>query len=50
MRSRGMGRDADVILQENMVDLILCDINLPVMYGLEFIKLSRGVANAKGVP
>jgi CheY-like chemotaxis protein len=50
MRSREMGHDADDTLQENMVDLILCDINLPVMYGLEFIKLFPWVANAEDVP
>ena len=44
------GHDADDTLQENMVDLILCDINLPVMYGLKFIKLFPWVANAEDVP
>jgi len=28
----------------------LCDINMPVMDGLEFIKRLPGVPNAKGVP
>ena len=46
----GNGAEALVILQENTVDLILCDINMPVMDGLEFIKQLPGVANAKGVP
>jgi len=32
------------------VDLILCDINMPVMDGLEFVKQLPGVKNAKGAP
>ena len=35
---------------DNAVDLILCDINMPVMDGLEFVKQIAGVENAKGVP
>jgi two-component system chemotaxis response regulator CheY len=38
------------VLAENQVDLILCDINMPVMDGLEFIKQLPQVANAKDVP
>jgi two-component system chemotaxis response regulator CheY len=30
--------------------LILCDINMPVMNGLEFSQQLPGVANAKDVP
>ena len=37
-------------LQQKKVDLILCDINMPVMDGLEFVKQLPGMANAKGVP
>ena len=44
------GAEALGILNENVVDIILCDINMPVMDGLEFIKQLPGVANAKGVP
>jgi len=44
------GAEALVVLQDNVVDLMLCDINMPVMDGLEFIKSLPGVANAKGVP
>lgn len=32
------------------VDLILCDINMPVMDGLEFLMQIAGVENAKGIP
>jgi two-component system chemotaxis response regulator CheY len=46
----GNGAEALALLQENQVDLILCDINMPVMDGLEFVKQLSGVANAKGVP
>jgi two-component system, chemotaxis family, chemotaxis protein CheY len=44
------GAEALGVLKENQVDLILCDINMPVMDGLEFIKQLPGVANAKDVP
>ena len=46
----GNGAEGLTVLQDNQVDLILCDINMPVMDGLEFIKQLPGVANAKGVP
>ena len=46
----GNGAEALVVLQENQVDLILCDVNMPVMDGLEFIKQLSGVPNAKDVP
>jgi two-component system, chemotaxis family, chemotaxis protein CheY len=46
----GNGAEALAVLRENPVDLILCDINMPVMDGLEFIKQLPGVANAKDVP
>jgi two-component system chemotaxis response regulator CheY len=44
------GAEALAVLAETQVDLILCDINMPVMDGLEFIKQLPGVANAKAVP
>src|SRR6202051_3829180 len=46
----GNGAEAIGILNDNRVDLILCDINMPVMDGLEFIKQLPGIENAKGVP
>jgi len=46
----GNGAEALAVLQGSAVDLILCDINMPVMDGLEFIKQLSGVENAKGVP
>ena len=44
------GAEALGALEQNRVDLILCDINMPVMDGLEFVKQLPGVENAKGVP
>ena len=46
----GNGAEALVVLAENRVDLILCDINMPVMDGLEFVKQLSGIKNAKGAP
>lgn len=46
----GNGAEALGVLAENQVDLILCDINMPVMDGLEFVKQLSGVENAKGAP
>ncbi len=46
----GNGAEALAVLEENRVELILCDINMPVMGGLDFVKQLSGVKNAKGVP
>ena len=46
----GNGAEALEVLKESQVDLILCDINMPVMDGLEFVKQLPGVASAKDVP
>ena len=46
----GNGAEALTLLRETQVDLILCDINMPVMDGLEFIKQLSGIDKAKGVP
>jgi len=46
----GNGAEALAVLQADAVDLILCDINMPVMDGLEFIKHLPAVANAKDAP
>ena len=46
----GNGMEAIAALNCNKVDLILCDINMPVMDGLEFVKQLPSVENAKGVP
>ncbi len=44
------GNEALVVLQSNAVDLILCDINMPVMDGLEFLRRRPAEGLAKGVP
>jgi len=44
------GAEALAAVQQNKIDLILCDINMPVMDGLEFVKQLPGVDNGKGVP
>ncbi|SRR5581483_3975814 len=46
----GNGAEALAVLADNKVDLILCDINMPVMDGLEMVKQLPAVPNAKGVP
>jgi len=46
----GNGAEALAVLKQGKVDLILCDINMPVMDGLEFVKQLPGVENAQGVP
>src|ERR1700756_3639456 len=44
------GAEALALLATSQVELILCDINMPVMDGLEFVKRLKGVENAQGVP
>ncbi len=46
----GHGGEALAHLSEQMVDLILCDINMPVMDGLEFVQQLRATENGKTVP
>ena len=46
----GNGAEALAALGKDPVDLILCDINMPVMDGLEFVRTLPTVENAKGVP
>ena len=44
------GAEALVVAQNSALDLILSDINMPVMDGLEFVRRLRNVENAKNVP
>jgi two-component system chemotaxis response regulator CheY len=37
-------------MQQTRVDLILSDINMPAMDGLELVRQLQAVENAKGVP
>jgi len=44
------GAEALVVAQNSALDLILSDINMPTMDGLEFVRRLRDVENAKDVP
>ena len=44
------GWEGLTVVQQNPIDLILCDINMPTMDGLEFLKVLQTAEQAKGVP
>ena len=44
------GGEALAALGRTKVDLILSDINMPIMDGLEFVRQLQGVAEAKNIP
>jgi len=44
------GSDALDILRQQPVDLVLSDINMPVMDGLEFVNQLQGLPQAQGIP
>ena len=46
----GNGNDALEILRQKPVDLILSDINMPIMDGLQFVEKLQEVPQAKGIP
>ena len=50
LREAGNGAEALAVLAQCGVDLILCDINMPIMDGLEFVKRLKDMKNASGVP
>ena len=50
VREAANGAEGLGALQDSGVDLILCDINMPVMDGLEFLRQLQTLEHAKGVP
>jgi two-component system, chemotaxis family, chemotaxis protein CheY len=46
----GNGAEALTAVQQARVDLVLCDINMPVMDGLEFVRQLSQSEHGKGVP
>jgi two-component system chemotaxis response regulator CheY len=44
------GAEALALVNENTFDLILSDINMPVMDGLEFVRHLKELESAKNVP
>jgi two-component system chemotaxis response regulator CheY len=50
VREAGSGTEGLEMLKENQVDLILSDINMPLMDGLEFLRQIRAQNLAPGVP
>ncbi len=44
------GAEALALVNENTFDLILSDINMPVMDGLEFVKHLKEMESAKNIP
>ena len=44
------GAEALGVLSDHTVDLILCDINMPVMDGLEFVRQLQTLDNSKSTP
>jgi two-component system chemotaxis response regulator CheY len=46
----GNGKEALAVLESSAVDLILSDINMPVMNGLEFVEALSALPNLKQVP
>jgi two-component system chemotaxis response regulator CheY len=44
------GVEALALMNENQFDLVLSDINMPVMDGLEFVKQVQQIESAKGTP
>jgi len=46
----GNGSQALDILRQQTVDLVLSDINMPVMDGLEFVRQLRTLEKARGIP
>jgi len=50
VREASNGLEAIALLKENQFDLVLSDINMPVMDGLEFVRNAQQIDSAKGTP
>ena len=46
----GNGAEGLAVVKDNAVDLILSDINMPAMDGLEFVRQLKTLDNAKNIP
>jgi two-component system chemotaxis response regulator CheY len=46
----GNGAEALGLLDSNLVDLILSDINMPVMDGLEFVRQIQAIDKLRSIP
>ena len=46
----GNGQEALSILENKHPDFMLCDINMPVMNGLEFVKAVKAVPSVSEIP
>ncbi|HEX5483259.1 MAG TPA: response regulator [Terriglobia bacterium] len=46
----GNGADALILVQDNAVDLILTDVNMPKMDGIEFLRQLQAADPAKNIP
>jgi two-component system chemotaxis response regulator CheY len=44
------GSEALTLARDNALDLILSDINMPLMDGLEFVRQLRRIESAKNIP
>jgi len=44
------GSEALLLVKENSLDLVLSDINMPVMDGLEFVRQLRRIESAQHIP
>jgi two-component system chemotaxis response regulator CheY len=50
VQEAGNGAEGLAALSNGGVELVLCDINMPVMDGIEFLRQIPSVPAAKGVP
>ena len=50
VQEAGNGQEGLVAVSEGGVNLVLCDINMPIMDGIEFLRKMQEMPAAKGVP